>query len=76
MATIPNLPMTDILIHGKPSEKEEYLGFPITRYQNLVGAPSLVTASTIKSSAPFQLLHIDDVEMTVSDIRTLCGNIL
>ena len=71
MATIPNLPMTDILLHGKPSEKDEYLGFPITRYQNIIGAPSLVTASTIKGSAPFQLLKTDEVELTVSAIRTI-----
>ena len=76
MAAIPNLPMTDILLHGKPSEKDEYLGFPITRYQNIIGAPALVTASTIKGSAPFQLLKTDEVELPASAIRTMCGNII
>ena len=52
MATIPNLPMADILIHGKPSDREEILGFPITRYDNIVGAPAVVTPDTLKGSAP------------------------
>ena len=76
MATIPSLPMADILIHGKPSDREEILGFPITRYDNIVGAPAVVTPDTLKGSAPFQLLKTDTVDISIETIRRMCGNIL
>lgn len=76
MATIPNLPMADILMHGKPSDREELLGFPITRYANIIGAPAVVTPDNIKGSAPFQLLKTDTADISVETIRRMCGNIL
>lgn len=75
MATIPNLPMADVLLHGKPSDREEILGFPITRYDNIVGSPSVVTPQTLKGSAPFQLLRTDSVDLSISTIRQMCGDI-
>ena len=76
MSKIPNLPMADILLHGKPSDREEMLGFPITRYKNVVGSPDVVTETTIKSSAPFQLLKTEMVDLPVTSIRSMCGNII
>lgn len=67
--------MADVLLHGKPSDREEILGFPITRYANIVGSPSVVTPETIKGSAPFQLLRTDSVELSISTIRQICGDI-
>lgn len=75
MATIPNLPMADVLLHGKPSDREEILGFPITRYDNIIGSPSVVTPQTLKGSAPFQLLRTDSVDLSISTIRQMCGDI-
>lgn len=75
MSTIPYLPMADVLLHGKPSDREEILGFPITRYANIVGSPSVVTPDSIKGSAPFQLLRTDSVELSISTIRQICGDI-
>ena len=75
MATIPNLPMADVLLHGKPSDREEILGFPITRYDNIVGSPSVVAPQTLKGSAPFQLLRTDSVDLSISTIRQMCGDI-
>lgn len=76
MATIPNLPMTDILLHGKPADRDEILGFPITRYDNIIGAPGVVSNQAIKRSAPFQLMKTDEVDIPVSTIRQMCGNII
>lgn len=76
MARIPNLPMADVLIHGKPSERDEVIVFPITRYQNVVGAPALVTPNTIKTSAPFQMVVTDTVDLPAATIRQMCGNII
>ena len=76
MAKIPNLPMTDFLIHGKPGDLEEIIGFPITIYVNIIGSPAVVTGETIKRSAPFQLLKTDTVEIPVSTIRQMCGYII
>lgn len=67
--------MADVLLHGKPSDREEILGFPITRYANIVGSPSVVTPDSIKGSAPFQLLRTDSVELSISTIRQICGDI-
>lgn len=76
MSKIPNLPMADVLLHGKPSDREETLGFPITRYKNVIGSPAVVTETTLKASAPFQLLRTENVDLPVTTIRHLCGNII
>ena len=76
MAKITNLPMTDFLLHGKPGDREEVIGFPITRYANVIGSPSVVTSDTVKRSAPFQLLKTDSVDIPLSTIRQMCGNII
>lgn len=69
---------SDILMHQKDTNETERIVFPITRYRNLLSAPSVVTDSDEIYGAPFHLLEMEDEEeeMTVSEIRKLVGLII
>ena len=69
---------SDILMHNKDTSETERIVFPITRYRNILSAPSVVTDSDEIYGAPFHLLKMEDEEeeMTVSEIRKLVGFII
>ena len=67
---------SDVLMHQKDTSETERVVFPITRYRNLLSAPSVVTDSDEIYGAPFHLLETEEEEMSVSEIRKLVGFII
>jgi hypothetical protein len=68
--------VTDILMHGKDSDRTERVLMPITRYDNILSSPTVVTEEIETHGAPFHLLEVETVEMTEEEIRKLCGHII
>lgn len=72
------LVVTNALLHGKEGEKEWYI-MPYTRYNNIFGAPKVLDEldqSGISVGAPFNLLAIDEIHLTTSQIREYFGTII
>lgn len=67
---------SDYLLHGKDSDRTERIILPITRYGNILSAPSVVTEDIEVSGAPFHLLKQRTVKLTAEEIRDLCGDIV
>lgn len=73
--TVPRS-VSDILMHGKDSDRTERVYLPFTRYANVISAPSVVTDSIEVPGAPYHLLQTGTVTMTDTEIRNLCGQII
>ena len=67
---------SDALLHLKDSDRTERIVFPFTRYDNVLGSPTVIDDVTELTDAPFHLLKLDEEELTISEIRELCGFIL
>jgi hypothetical protein len=65
--------MVDHLMHGKMENGEEVILFPITRFDNLLGAPQIVTDMDKFAGAPFFFYTTDTVEVTSATIEELTG---
>lgn len=72
---IPNS-VTDTLMHGKDSDRTERILLPITRYNNVMNSPNVVTEDIETKGAPFHLLETSTVLLTEDEIRSLCGRII
>lgn len=68
--------ITDGLIHVKNSDRTEMVVLPITRYANVLNSPKVVTGGNEVKGAPFALYGTETEEMTVEEIRQLCGGII
>lgn len=68
--------VTDLLMHGKDSDRTERILLPITRYGNILNAPNVVSEDLETRGAPFHLLETDSIEMSEDEIRQLCGRII
>lgn len=73
--TIPTS-VSDVLLHTKDTDRTERVIMPITRYQNVLSSPNIVTDVDEVPGAPFHLLITDSEELTAADIRKLCGRIV
>ena len=71
------IPMTvsDTLLHVKNSDKTESVILPITRYENVMNSPRVVTDGD-NNGAPFVLLKTDEEVVSIETIRKLCGGII
>lgn len=67
---------SDYLLHGKDSDRTERIILPITRYGNILSAPSVVTEDIEVNGAPFHLLKTGTVKLTAEEIHYLCGHIV
>lgn len=76
MATKPALndyAIMDHLIHDKLSSGEEVILLPITRYDNILGSPKVVTDLNEFIAAPFFLYVKDEVEMDAETLGLMIG---
>lgn len=65
--------VADQLIHGKSDNGEEVILLPITRYDNVMGAPRVVSSYEDYIPAPFFFLKTDEVDLSADEINTLVG---
>lgn len=65
--------VADHLIHGKSDNGEEVILLPYTRYDNVMGAPRVVSTYDDYIPAPFFFLKTDEVDLTADEINTLVG---
>ena len=75
MAKIPSV-VFDVLMHTHDAQHNEIVVLPFTRYKNIFNAPKVVTGANEVLSAPFALYAEDDEELTLTEIRELCGGLL
>ena len=76
MANLKTQNIHDVLSHLKTSDKEDGLILPITRYENVLNAPNVVSDAEQKPGAPFHLLAAGSEGLTYSEIRKFCGPII
>lgn len=69
-------PMTDILLHQKDATGSEIIAFPISRYATLLGSPKVITNVNHAYGAPFVLLEMEEFDVPLAEVRSLCGPIL
>ena len=71
------IPMTvsDTLLHIKDSDTTENVILPITRYDNVMNSPRVVTDGD-NIGAPFVLLKTDEEAISIETLRKLCGGIV
>lgn len=74
MAEIPSV-ASDVLLHAKESDRSERVIFPITRYDNILSSPKMVSDVETSYGAPFLLLQTDEVEIDEDELYNLCGAI-
>jgi len=65
----------DVLLHTKESDKDVTM-FPFTRYENVFNSPKVISDIFESTGAPFVLYENETVDLSVEEIRELCGNIL
>ena len=61
---------SDVVMHNKENDGNRLI-FPITRYQNLLGAPTHVKSLSTLIGAPFLLLETETVSMTEEELYEL-----
>lgn len=67
--------MGDNLLHGKTSTGEECIVFPITRYENVLGSPKMISSIDELHGSPFVLYNTDDVDVDIDTLTILFGDI-
>ena len=68
--------VSDILLHDKNSDNTEKVILPITRYDNVLNAPNLVTNSNAVKGAPFLIYSTDTETLSTSEIRKLVNGLV
>ena len=68
--------IADVLLHVKTSDLTERVIMPVTRYDNVLCAPRVVTEEIERQGAPFNLLQVDTEELSEEEIRKICGRII
>ena len=64
------------LLHTKDADKEERVVLPVTLYSAVMSSPSVVKSPDDTPRAPFHLYAMEQEEMSLKDIRKLCGPII
>lgn len=68
--------VSDTLLHEKSSDKTERVILPITRYNNVLNAPKVVTNVDSVKGAPFVLYATESETLSTVEIRKLVNGIL
>lgn len=63
----------DHLIHDKLSSGEEVILLPITKYDNVIGAPGVISDLNELIAAPFSLYAQDEVEISSDLLEEITG---
>lgn len=67
---------TDVVLHAKDSDLTEKVAFPVTRYNNVINSPKIVSGPESTKGAPFLLYEVETEELDTSEIRELINNLL
>lgn len=78
MAKNKVMPASDSILHVKDSDRTERILFPVTRYENILGAPRVIDdiETTTAFGAPFLFLKVDEVELTDEEINEMTDFLL
>lgn len=78
MSDIKKIPssVTDDLLHMKTSDGQDKVVLPITRYNNVMNAPKLISNPYSAEGAPFCLYETDEEDLDVSEIRSLINGLI
>lgn len=68
--------VSDVLMHGKDSDRTERIMLPFTRYKNVFSGPTVVTENLETKGAPFHILETETEILDETEIRKLCGRII
>lgn len=74
MSKIP-ASISDTLLHHKDTDQTEKVILPITRYNNVLNAPKVVSSVTSVKGAPFVLFISDSEELSTEELRKLTGTV-
>ena len=69
----------DLLLHVKDTNGKESVILPITRYDNVMNAPKVVSKNsslTDMTGHPFVLLKTGEEAISIETLRKLCGGIV
>lgn len=72
-ASVANRTYTDVLLHEKTSDGEDLISFPITRYENLLGSPKVVSDISSFNGASFFFYKKDEVDVPEDVLNTMIG---
>lgn len=75
MGSIP-VSVSDVLLHNKTSDRTEEVIMPITRYENVLNAPKLITDVSAVNGSPFTLLATGKESISTAKLRKLVPGIL
>lgn len=75
MSKIP-ASVSDTLLHEKDSDRTERVILPITRYKNVLNAPTVVTNPSSVKGAPFVIYTTGEETLNTAQIRKLTEGIL
>ena len=67
--------VSDVLLHQKDGSLIERVVLPITRYDNVMNSPRVVTDGD-NIGAPFVLLKTEEEIVSIEMIRKLCGGVV
>ena len=68
--------VSDTLLHEKDSDRTERIILPITRYKNVLNAPSVVSNVNSVKGAPFVLYTTETETLSTAELRKLIDGIL
>jgi hypothetical protein len=68
--------VSDVLLHNIDSVPTENVILPITRYKNVINAPTLINDSSATNGAPFTLLVTETETLSASQLRKLIPELL
>lgn len=65
--------ITDNFLHIRNEDGEEGIIFPITRYDNIMGRPTIITDANDLRGSDFSLLVTEEVEVTAEEANEFYG---
>ena len=68
--------IADVLLHVKTSDLTERVIMPVTRYDNVLCAPRVVTEEIEREEAPYNHIQVNTEELSEEEIRKICEKII
>ena len=64
---------SDVILHAKDSDTSERIIFPVTRYDNIISSPKMISDISASHKAPFLLLKETSVDIDEEELLALCA---
>lgn len=68
--------VSDVLLHQRDTDRTERVMLPVTRYKNILNAPSVVSNIHEVKGAPFVLFETEEEILSISELRKLSNDII